>query len=175
MSESPVATLNLVDRRIKQLEARLHDATEKDRERTRIYLGTVKARSEQLRGSVDLTDPDHTLEVGQALLRIIDTLESDVQFVAAPDAYARLDHLERQLRGWMGAIDDLQVQATLGRMELRDDVKALLGRGRGTWKAATHGLAVVGDDSRAVVHDVEQVVHDLRETAHAIVRGPVKS
>ncbi len=170
-TETPLAALDLVDRRIAQLDRRLDTATAEDQERTRLHLGTISARNQQLRGSLSIADPDHTIEVTHALLRVLDSLESDLHFVSFPDLYPELDRLERQVRGWLGSVDDLRVQAALGRMEARDDIEQLVQRSRSAWHQVTESLALANVDSKRVVHDVGIVVHDLRDAARHIVTG----
>lgn len=170
-TETPEAMLDLVASRVAQLDGRLDTATPEDRERTRLHLGTISARNQQLRESLPIADPDHTIEVAHALLRVLDSLESDLHFVAFPELYPELDRLERQVRSWIGSVDNLRVQAALGRMNARDDVENLVDRSRGAWHRVAVALSVANRDGKQVAHDVGEVVHDLRDAARHIVHG----
>lgn len=105
--------------------------------------------------------------------------------IAIHELKARIDELEReqddlreslaqaQLDQWEGRLEDLELQATLGGMELRDRVEPILERGRKQLADARRtldgGSTTATEAAAAVRKGIEQAWSDLR-SAFADVR-----
>jgi hypothetical protein len=91
---------------------------------------------------------------------------------------ARIDELEQQqddlreslaraqLEQWEGRLEDLELQAQLGGMELRDRIEPVLERGRGQLADARRtlesGTTTASEAAAAVRKGIEQAWSDLR-------------
>lgn len=84
--------------------------------------------------------------------------------------------VERQLRAWRGRVEHLNVQATLGAMDARDDFGGLAQRvrhlrgavvagGRGVGDGAVHLAADLRDDVRSLVKEVTHAVEEAVDAA----------
>jgi polyhydroxyalkanoate synthesis regulator phasin len=93
---------------------------------------------------------------------------------------AELEHgfVDNEMANLRGRLDDLRVQASLARLDGRDDVKAILDRLDTIWTETRQQLERLRDESvsagRGVTESVRGSVRDLRsafEDATSSIRG----
>lgn len=75
--------------------------------------------------------------------------------------------LSELIESWRGRLDDLKVQADLGRMEARDRIRGDLERAEGLWTELKGRLEGLGDKAAEtggeLRDDVKTLVDDLRD------------
>jgi hypothetical protein len=187
------ALLDLLDARADQLAERLTAEGGGDRINTLALLDSMHTRAASLRQSLPADDALATMKNIGALLHVVDTLNRDLDIGAgtepatgsSDDAVSPGDRelhvAEGQLRAWLGAVEELEMRATLGRMEARDEYAHLVERGHEVWHQVVRGLrqvrhdaAMVREDASLVRDDVAAVLVDLRDIARDII-APDKS
>ncbi len=168
-ADSLTSILDLVERRINAARGRLDEVSSEVRERTDELLDAIANRAEDLRRTIEDIEPEDRMYAASGLLGLLDSIDMDLD--AMPhDTADRFDRLERRARSWLGSLENVRVQAALGRMETRDEVDSLADRGRHAWHRAVQNVSDAGEDIEHATSDLGAVVGDIRDMVRHLLR-----
>ncbi|MEW6470974.1 MAG: hypothetical protein AB1679_01770 [Actinomycetota bacterium] len=152
------------------------EVTRRRLRRTWERLGRARKAADDMLRRLDREPAEAAKLLAKDLEREVCQLEAEVGLLAAEvrgelatttDAYRTA--AGEQLRAWRGRLDELRVQASLARMEIRDDVDAVLDRMEGHYHEAAHHLrmATTSTTLSSLRQAVRRLFGDVREAADA--------